>query len=298
MVEAFIEKRDCFVCLATGSGKSLTFVLPALATGLTVICISPLIALMQDQTLRLRSLGIKAEFVSDGNEANVVERIFEGELNVLYATPEKLQLGFRKPFSMLVKAGLVLGVAIDEAHCISSWGHDFRDAYRELSFIRAEFPDLPILACTATATAVVESDIIKSLNLRTNMYLARGSFNRPNLNFVFLRRSDRRFDCILPVLDQYVPSGEPTIIYTRKRALCDEIAQFLNGVGKRAVVYHAKMSSELRHSAHQAFSSGQANILVATIAYGMGVDHPSIRLVLHWVGAKEKSLKECLKKFF
>jgi ATP-dependent DNA helicase RecQ len=139
VIDAFVNKKDCFVCLATGSGKSLCFVIPSLICGLTVLVVSPLIALMEDQTQRLRSLDITAEFVSEGNENELFQRVMDGQLSVLYITPEKLSI-WKKPFGMLVKGGFIMGVAIDEAHCISSWGHDFRDSYRQLGSIRQGCP--------------------------------------------------------------------------------------------------------------------------------------------------------------
>ena len=296
VVEAFASGRDCLVCMATGSGKTLTFVLPALLSGKTVLVVSPLIALMEDQTIRLRSLGVRTAYLGGDLQDNMLfsqvceflllqfsyfllRKAMEQELDVLFITPEKLDR-WQSELKALVAMDLLVGVAVDEAHSVSQWGHTFRSSYRDLSSIRRAHPHLPILACTATATQFVEKDIIDTLGLRRDgMFLAKNSFDRPNLTFLFQKRERSDFSEILPVLAKF---ATPAIIYVRKKKQADEIGAYLNGMGHSASVYHASKTLEERQRAHSDFSKGVTSVMVASVAYGMGIDHPGIRLVLHF----------------
>jgi ATP-dependent DNA helicase RecQ len=270
--------RDVFALLPTGGGKSICFQIPALLLdGLTVV-VSPLIALMKDQVDALRANGVAATFLNStltaGEARSRLAALHAGKIRLLYAAPERLMLpGF---LSDLRKWNVRL-IAIDEAHCISEWGHDFRPEYRALSQLRAEFPDVPMMALTATATDRVRDDIVTHLNLRDPArYVA--SFNRPNLQYHVMPKSGGA-DQITSWIQQR-PS-ESGIVYCASRRGTESLAETLRTAGLRAEPYHAGLDADTRAGTQEKFVRDQINIVCATIAFGMGIDKSNVRFVLH-----------------
>ena len=271
--------RDVFALLPTGGGKSLCFQLPALLhKGLTIV-VSPLIALMKDQVDALRTSGISATFLNstlDGDEARLRwRRLHRGEYKLLYVAPERLMLdGF-------LERALnwdIAQFAIDEAHCISEWGHDFRPEYRELAKLRRDLPEVPIMALTATATERVRDDIVKHLGLRDpRCYVA--SFNRPNLTYRVETKSSA-----FPQLLTFIRArpNESGIIYCASRKTADTLATKLTSEGIRAKAYHAGLDSKERAKNQEAFLRDAARVITATIAFGMGINKPNVRFVVHY----------------
>ena len=279
LVEAILKGRDVFAALPTGGGKSLCYQLPAvMRDGLTLV-VSPLISLMKDQVDGAKEEGIHAAFLNStlsSDEAKVTWRaLASGAIRLLYASPERLSIpAFRAALS---RFGLGL-IAVDEAHCISEWGHEFRPDYRSLGLLRAEFPGVPIAAFTATATPQVQDDIVRLLALR-EPYLVRASFDRPE---IFYRVRAREGDGDAQVL-QFIRrhQGEPGIVYRGTRKAVERTADFLSGRGVEAVAYHAGLEDGLRRTRQEAFDLDHVTVVVATIAFGMGIDKPNVRWVVH-----------------
>ncbi len=279
IVEAVLQGRDVFAALPTGGGKSLCYQLPAVMhSGLTLV-VSPLISLMKDQVDGAREEGISAALLNStlsADEAKSTWRALSaGSIRLLYASPERLSIpAFR---SALSRFGLGL-IAVDEAHCISEWGHEFRPDYRSLGLLRAEFPDVPIAAFTATATPQVQEDIVRLLALKTP-YIVRASFDRPE---IFYRVRAREGDGDAQVL-QFVRkhAAQPGIVYRGTRKAVERTADFLAARGIEAVAYHAGLEDALRRSRQDAFVRDEAAVVVATIAFGMGIDKPNVRWVVH-----------------
>lgn len=270
--------RHGLVVMPTGRGKSLCYQLPALALGGLTLVVSPLIALMKDQVDALRANGISAEFLNsslDNRTAAVVERkVQSGAVNLLYAAPERVTMpGFQR-FLRTLDLRLI---AIDEAHCISEWGHDFRPDYRALSQLRWEFPDVPVMALTATATEPVRNDIIQQLGLGDCAQFVSG-FDRPNLTYRVLPRKNPR-DALLNLLNER--QGQSAIIYCMSRRDTEELASDLTANGHPTLAYHAGLDDTIRRSAQERFIDGEVPVVAATIAFGMGIDKPDIRLVVH-----------------
>ena len=288
VINNFLEGRDCFVSLATGGGKSMCFIIPALVTGKLMVVISPLISLMNDQVIKLKGLGIRANLLSSEStipEYIILDQARSGDLQVLYITPERLE-NWEDKLQELYLSEVLLGIAIDESHCISQYGHDFRPSYRKLSIIKKTLPNIPIMALTATATVKVQKDIIKSLLLQ-NPFIAKSTFDRPNLNFICLKKNEKKneFSQISDAILQYSVHNnlrKPCIIYTRTVDLTHKISEFLRKKKFSCGTYNAKMSAEDKEDSHAKFSQGIYQIIVATVAYGMGIDHPSVRLVIHY----------------
>ena len=278
IISGALAGRHSLVVMPTGGGKSLCYQLPALALrGLTLV-VSPLIALMKDQVDALRANGIPAAFLNsslDNTTAAAVERSAQnGRINLLYAAPERITMpGFQR---FLRTLDLKL-IAIDEAHCISEWGHDFRPDYRALSQLRALFPDVPVMALTATATERVRRDIVSQLALAPcDEFLS--SFDRPNLRYRVLPRKGAR-EALLALLSER--RGQAAIVYCISRRETEEIAADLTAAGHAAVAYHAGLDANARRRTQEMFIDGEVPVVVATIAFGMGIDKADIRLVVH-----------------
>lgn len=279
IIEAVFQKKDTVVLMPTGGGKSICFQIPAITMPGTALVVSPLISLMQDQVVGLRANGVKAAFLNstqDSTEQQQVEdEFFQGELDLLYVSPEKLCSESFLP--LLQRANLSL-VAIDEAHCVSSWGHDFRPEYTKLKFLKKQFPDIPVIALTATADRITRDDIIEQLRLNTpKTFLA--SFDRPNLSLE-VRGGQRRKEQIIQFLRKR--PDDSGIVYCLSRKSTEKLAADLNQAGFKAGAYHAGMSSEERATVQDRFLKDELPIVCATIAFGMGIDKSNVRWVIHY----------------
>jgi len=279
IIRDVLDGRDVFALLPTGGGKSLCFQLPALLLpGLTVV-VSPLISLMKDQVDALQASGIAATFLNSalpqGEGRKRLRGLHQGEYRLLYAAPERLMLS-----GMLedLQRWNVKLIAIDEAHCISEWGHDFRPEYRQLSTLRGLFPKVPMLALTATATERVRADIMRQLHLENaRPYVA--SFNRPNLTYRVLPKS-QAFQQVLRFVQQR--SGESGIVYCFSRKSAENVAERLNDAGVRALPYHAGLTAKVRDHNQERFLRDEVRVIAATIAFGMGINKPNVRFVIHY----------------
>jgi ATP-dependent DNA helicase RecQ len=274
-----LANRDTFALLPTGGGKSLCFQLPALVRpGLTVV-VSPLIALMKDQVDALQSSGVAATFVNSslapGESRERLRGLHNGKFRLLYAAPERLMLsGF---LSDLQRWNVNL-IAVDEAHCISEWGHDFRPEYRQLAQLRDTFPNVPFMALTATATDRVRGDIVKHLKLREpGCYVA--SFNRPNLTYRIISKAGPYEQTLEFVRARPRESG---IVYCQSRKSAESVAARLTEDGVKARPYHAGMESKDRAENQELFLRDEVNVICATIAFGMGINKPNVRFVIHY----------------
>jgi ATP-dependent DNA helicase RecQ len=272
--------RDVFALLPTGGGKSLCFQLPALARpGLTVV-ISPLIALMKDQVDQLCANGVAATFLNSSlSEKERKARwrgLHQGEFKLLYLSPERLMIGEGSLFDAL-RQWNVQQVAVDEAHCISEWGHDFRPEYRQLSLLREQFTELPFMALTATATTRVRDDIIRQLRLKDpSVHVA--SFNRPNLTYRVIPKSQAYRQVLDFVKARPKESG---IVYCFSRASADSLAAKLAQDGVKSLAYHAGLSGKERSANQDAFLRDEVRVVCATVAFGMGINKPNVRFVIH-----------------
>ncbi len=277
-VRCVVEGRDSVVVLPTGGGKSLCYQAPAVAMDGTAIVVSPLISLMKDQVDALRANGVAAAYLNSSlsppEREEVEERLRAGRLKMLYVAPERLMM---EGFLDQLREVSVSFFAIDEAHCISVWGHDFRPEYRELRALRTAFPGAGVHAYTATATEQVRGDIAEQLGLENASFLV-GNFDRPNLAYRLQRRTDTLRQ-IAEILDRH-PS-ESGIVYCIRRAEVDETAGALRAKGYRVVAYHAGMDDGARHRAQEAFLQDEADTVVATVAFGMGIDKSNVRYVIH-----------------
>ncbi len=277
--------RDSVVVLPTGGGKSLCFQLPALVDdgqrrGVALV-ISPLIALMKDQVDGLVAQGVSAHCLHSGQTAGerqaALDAVRSGGCRLLYVAPERAAGDHADLFGALLSARGVRYVAIDEAHCISQWGHDFRPEYRQLRSLRRRFNDVPFHAFTATATPRVRADILAELGLVDPAVLV-GPFDRPNLTYRVVPRAELKGQ-IRQVLTRH--AGQAGIIYCLSRREVDAMADWLAGEGMRALPYHAGLADQVRHANQDAFLDERADVMVATVAFGMGIDRPDVRFVLH-----------------
>jgi len=275
---AALEGRDALVVLATGAGKSLCYQAPALLRPGVTAVVSPLISLMKDQIDALTESGVAAGMLTSAQEPEerreVRRRLLAGKLKLLYVAPERLVLdGFVEE---LVGAGLS-GLVIDEAHCISHWGHDFRPEYRQLGKLRADHPRIPIQAFTATATPAVREDIARQLGLRDPARLV-GSCDRPNLTYRFQPRGELLAQ-LLAVIGRH--PGQAGIVYGIRRRDAESWAEQLQREGVRAVPYHAGLDPQVRHRHQELFLNEEVEVVVATVAFGMGIDRADVRFVVH-----------------
>ncbi len=270
---------DALVLMPTGGGKSLCYQLPALLREGTALVVSPLIALMQDQVAALKQLGVRAAFLNstlDGREANAVERALRsGELDLLYVAPERLMMP--RMLELLEESRIAL-FAIDEAHCVSQWGHDFRPEYLQLSVLHERFPDVPRIALTATADPQTRDEIITRLKLE-DARLFVSSFDRPNIRYTIVDKQEARAQLLRFIRDDH--AGDAGIVYCLSRKKVDETAAWLATQGIRALPYHAGMDTAARAKHQARFQQEEGVVVVATIAFGMGIDKPDVRFVAH-----------------
>ncbi len=279
VIDSILTSGDVLMILPTGGGKSLCYQLPSLMMEGVTVVVSPLLALMHDQVVALKSNGIAAAMLSsmqDHQEADEIERALgRGEIKLLYVAPERLTNPY---FLSMLHRLQVNFFVIDEAHCVSEWGHEFRENYRQLSLLKEQFPSTPIAAFTATATNAVESDIAEQLGL-DNPVRVRGSLFRSNLTI----RAEHRIKDGRGQLLEFLKShkGDAGIIYTLSRKSTESIASFLQGKGVDAKPYHAGMPTQEKNGVYGDFVSDRIQIVVATIAFGMGIDKSNIRFVVH-----------------
>jgi len=278
IMEANLAGRDTFALLPTGGGKSLCFQLPALLReGLTLV-VSPLIALMKDQVNQLEAAGVEATFLNSSLGVKETKArlagLHQGRYRLLYAAPERLMLDH---WQENLRAWNVSAIAIDEAHCISEWGHDFRPEYRQIAKLREWLPDIPLMALTATATERVRKDIIKHLRLREpEVFVA--SFNRPNLSYRVIPKEQPTKQILDFIKSRPMDSG---IVYCATRASADRLAESLSERGFAAVPYHAGLTNNERAQNQELFIRDETRIVCATIAFGMGINKPNVRWVIH-----------------
>jgi ATP-dependent DNA helicase RecQ len=280
IIDAVLAGRDCIGVMPTGAGKSLTFQIPAKLLNGTVLVLSPLISLMKDQVDALERVGFRAAvFNSSLEETERWRRLRQlrgGELELLYVAPEALRQGLR---TFIADCRISL-VVVDEAHCISHWGHDFRPAYRQLRDLKSQLGDIPVLALTATATRRVALDIIRSLGMRKPAGY-KGSFYRPNLRVVGQKKGggrNTRRD-ILNVVRAH--RGESGIVYCATRRGVDSTTEWLAAQGVRALPYHAGLDDHVRSRNQETFARDEVDVVVATVAFGMGIDKSNVRFVIH-----------------
>ena len=279
IITKVLAKRDTLVLMPTGGGKSLCYQLPALRfKGLTLV-VSPLIALMKDQVDGLLANGVPAGLLNStltAQEANQVQdQARQGKIKILYVAPERLAISGFQRFLQSLDVSLI---AIDEAHCISEWGHDFRPDYRNLKSLRKDFPGVPVIALTATATEPVREDIVNQLALdKPEIFIS--SFNRPNLTYTIQPKTEP-LGSLLHLLEKH--QGGSAIIYRFSRKATEETALELSERGFSALPYHAGLERDLRRETQEKFIRDQVQIVVATIAFGMGIDKPDVRLVVHY----------------
>ncbi|MDB5282727.1 MAG: recQ [Bacteroidota bacterium] len=280
VIECILQRKDCIVLMPTGGGKSLCYQVPALLfEGLTVV-VSPLISLMKDQVDALRANGINAAFLNSSltseEQTQITRQVYEGKLKLLYVAPERLLQG-GDVFLNFLKDCRVALFAIDEAHCISSWGHDFRPEYLQLARLKHLFPDVPVVALTATADKLVRKDVVDKLELKSPQVFI-SSFNRANITY-YVEAKKNLFDKLLVYLAEH--KDESGIIYCLSRAGCETLAGDLRNAGFNAIAYHAGLEKTERDRAQEKFIRDEIKIVVATIAFGMGIDKPNVRFVIH-----------------
>ncbi len=278
IISSIINGRDALIVMPTGGGKSLCYQLPALTLAGTALVVSPLIALMEDQVAALQENGIAAAYLNsttDYHDRLLIEDSFiDGTLDILYMAPERLL----QPETLLfLKSGKLNLIAIDEAHCVSQWGHDFRPEYRQLNSVRRAFSNIPTIALTATADPVTQNDIVTQLELNNPERFICG-FDRPNITYRIAERNNPKKQ-LLGFLSQH--RDECGIIYCSTRNDVDEYTAFLQENGYNSQAYHAGLSTEKRSRALSAFQNSDEMIIVATIAFGMGIDKPDVRFVVH-----------------
>lgn len=280
IVRSLLDRHDTCVVMPTGGGKSLCYQLPAALSNETAVVISPLIALMQDQVAQLSQMGIPAAFlnssIDEREQSRIIQGAQSGKYRLLYLSPERL---VRDHTIEWLKTSPVSFFVIDEAHCISEWGHDFRPEYRQLKNLRSEFPEIPIAAFTASATRHVRHDIVDQLRLRNaHKYIA--SFNRPNLRYIVRETNSRtQGELLLRALRRH--EGASVIVYSPTIKRVGETVAFLSEEGIAAIPYHGKMDATSRQANQARWTNGEARVLVGTIAFGLGINKADVRAVIH-----------------
>lgn len=279
IINHIISGQNAFVLMPTGGGKSLCYQVPALCRKGVAIVISPLIALMQDQVFAMQDLGVKAYSINSSQDASEVFRIKDllknNEIDLLYVSPERLLMP--EFLSLLCDVEIAL-FAIDEAHCVSGWGHDFRPIYVQLGILADVFKDVPRLALTATADESTKKDIIEKLHLKdARVFLS--SFDRPNINYTICEAKNSKKQLLDFIIENH--KNDSGIVYCNSRKKVEDITEFLRGQGLNAHSYHAGMNQKLRSQNLEKFSRQDKIIIVATVAFGMGIDKPDVRFVAH-----------------
>ena len=287
IVDHVVNGGDALVLMPTGGGKSLCYQIPAIARqnaghGVTIV-VSPLIALMHDQVGALHEAGVSAAFLNSTQsfeESSAIERQLQSaELTLLYAAPERINTPRMKDLLRgLNQRGKLSLFAIDEAHCVSQWGHDFRPEYRSLSLLHELFPDVPRMALTATADALTRQDMVERLQLENAAQFV-SSFDRPNIRYAIVEKLDATRQLLRFIQSEH--AGEAGIVYCQSRKRVEEIADTLQGAGINAMAYHAGLDSSLRQARQDKFLRDDGMVMVATIAFGMGIDKPDVRFVAH-----------------
>lgn len=281
IIQNLLDRKDSLVLMPTGGGKSICYQLPALLCEGTAVVVSPLISLMKDQVETLRANGIAAGALNSSNDetenANLRRACIEGKLKLLYISPEKLIT----EIDYLLRDMHLSLFAIDEAHCISQWGHDFRPEYAQMGILHQVFPHVPIIALTATADKITREDIIRQLHL-TDPKVFISSFDRPNLSLTVKRgyQQKEKSRTILEFIDRH--AGECGIIYCMSRSKTETVAQMLQKHGIRCGVYHAGLSTQQRDATQDDFINDRIQVVCATIAFGMGIDKSNVRWVIHY----------------
>ncbi len=279
IVQTVYDRRDCLVLMPTGGGKSICYQIPAVTTEGVTVVISPLISLMKDQVEALKANGIAAAFINSSQsytESQIIEnQLFEGKLKLIYVSPEK---AVSQGFLPLLKNLNINLIAVDEAHCISAWGHDFRPEYAQLGFLKQQLPHIPIIALTATADKLTRKDILEKLNLQDPSVFV-SSFDRPNLSLE-VRPGQKRMEQIL----EFVKSRpkQVGIIYCLSRKSTEEVAVKLLSSNIKAAAYHAQMSPKDRSRVQEDFQNDKVQVVCATVAFGMGIDKSNVRWVIHF----------------
>jgi ATP-dependent DNA helicase RecQ len=280
-MHAILQSRDSVVVLPTGGGKSLCFQAPAIVYNGLALVVSPLISLMKDQVDGLRVDGVAASYLNSTllphERDEVLASVREDRCRLLYVSPERIVGEGSQPLRRMLQQAHLRYIAIDEAHCISQWGHDFRPEYRQLGRLREDFPAVSFHAFTATATERVRRDIVDELRLQTPLVLV-GSFDRPNLTYRVLRRGHLHRQ-LLDILARH--EDEAGIVYCSSRREVEALAEWLQGEGRRAVPYHAGLADDVRGRHQEMFLDERADIVVATVAFGMGIDRSNVRFVVH-----------------
>jgi len=281
VIDDLLSGQDCFVLMPTGGGKSLCYQIPALILPGTAIVVSPLIALMQDQVSALKAYGVRAAYYNstlDADAANqVLMQLHTGQLDLLYVSPERL---LNESFFKQLQQMPISLFAVDEAHCVSQWGHNFRPEYSQIGALRERFPQVPFLALTATADEVTRQDIMQRLHLQ-HAKTHIGGFDRANIRYT-VSEKNQPMKQLLAFLNSQSDKQQSGIVYCLSRKRVEEVALKLQEAGFRSKAYHAGLPTEIRQSVHQQFMRDEVTIVVATVAFGMGIDKPNVRFVVHY----------------